>query len=107
MHKDLDMAGKTVLVTGSGRNIGRACILEFAEAGANVVVNSRSNADEANAVAEEARKLGAKAVVALGDVGKPAEVDGIVATARKAFGGVDIYMSCAAVRKSQPLLEIK
>ena len=106
MNKDLDMTGRTVLVTGSGRNIGRACLLEFARAGANVVVNSRRNAAEANAVADEARQLGAKAVVALGDVSKPADVTGIVETARKAFGSVDIYVSCAAVRRSQPLLEI-
>ena len=106
MTEDLDLSGRTALVTGSGRNIGRACVLEFARAGANVVVNTRSNADEANAVVEEARALGAKAVAALGDVGKPADVDAIVRTAREAFGSVDIYVSNAAVRKRQSLLEI-
>ncbi len=49
---------KVALVTGAGRNIGRATILSLAAEGANVVVNARSNADEAEAVAAEARALG-------------------------------------------------
>ena len=105
-NTDLDLSGRTVLVTGAGRNIGRACALEFARAGANVVVNARSNAEEAGAVVDEARALGAQAVMALGDVGVPGDVDGIVAVANDAFGSVDAYVSCAAVRRRQPLLEI-
>tara|TARA_B100002003_G_scaffold162690_1_gene151007 strand:- start:603 stop:812 length:210 start_codon:yes stop_codon:yes gene_type:complete len=53
------LAGRVALVTGSGRNIGRATILEIARMGADVVVNSRSNRDEAESVADEARALGA------------------------------------------------
>ncbi len=49
------LQGKTALVTGSGRNIGRAIILKLAEDGANVVVNARSNQEEAESVAAEAR----------------------------------------------------
>ena len=43
----LDFAGRTVLVTGSGRNIGRQIVLDFAERGANVVINARANEAEA------------------------------------------------------------
>ena len=106
MSDDLDLTDRTVLVTGSGRNIGRACALEFAKSGANIVVNARSNADEAHAVVAEIESMGAHAVAALGDVGVPADVDGIVATAQRAFGGVDVYVSCASVRSQQPLLEV-
>ena len=56
------LEGKTALVTGSGRNIGRAIILKLAEEGANVVVNARSNKDEAESVADEARALGVEAL---------------------------------------------
>ncbi|MCH8350316.1 MAG: SDR family NAD(P)-dependent oxidoreductase, partial [Chloroflexi bacterium] len=54
------LEGKVALVTGSGRNIGRATILKLAAEGANVVVNARSNEQEAESVAEEARALGVK-----------------------------------------------
>ena len=60
IDKDLDFTGKTILVTGSGRNIGRAIILEFAARGANVIINSRTNEAEARGVEHEAQALGAK-----------------------------------------------
>ena len=47
IDKELDFTGKTILVTGSGRNIGRAIILEFAARGANVIINARANEQEA------------------------------------------------------------
>ena len=54
--------GKVALVTGSGRNIGRATVLKLADEGAHVIVNSRTNQAEADAVANEARSRGVKAV---------------------------------------------
>jgi 3-oxoacyl-[acyl-carrier protein] reductase len=64
------LEGKVALVTGSGRNIGRATVLKLAGEGANVVVNARSNQQEAETVAREARDLGVKAVAVLADLGK-------------------------------------
>src|SRR5271167_5124397 len=69
------LEGKVALVTGSGRNIGRATVLKLAGEGAHVVVNARSNQQEAETVAREARDMGVKAVPILADVGKKAEVD--------------------------------
>ena len=73
------LEGKVALVTGSGRNIGRATVLKLAGEGAHVVVNARSNQQEAEAVAREARDLGVKAVPVLADVGKKAEVEALAA----------------------------
>jgi 3-oxoacyl-[acyl-carrier protein] reductase len=105
MDKDLDFGGRTILVTGSGRNIGRAIILEFAARGANVIVNARSNRDEAEAVRREAEALGARALVVLGDAGEPAVIAEIKAQVAAAFGRLDIYVSNAARRLSKSFFD--
>jgi NAD(P)-dependent dehydrogenase (short-subunit alcohol dehydrogenase family) len=71
--------GKVALVIGSGRNIGRATVLKLAGEGAHVVVNARSNDQEAEAVAREPRSLGVQALSVLADIGKKAEVEGLAA----------------------------
>ena len=67
--------GKVALVTGSGRNIGRATVLKLAEEGAHVVVNARSNQAEAEGVAREARDRGVKALSMIADVAKKDQLD--------------------------------
>jgi 3-oxoacyl-[acyl-carrier protein] reductase len=98
MDDDFGFAGKTLLVTGSGRNIGRAIVLEFARRGANVVINTRSNVAEANSVAREAEALGARALVVIGDAGENETVKEMHIRAQESFGGVDMYVSNAARR---------
>ena len=98
MTDEFGIAGKTLLVTGSGRNLGKAIVLEFAARGANVVINTRSNADEASQVKEEAEALGAKAIVVLGDAAYKSTVVDLKVKAEEAFGHVDIYVSNAARR---------
>jgi len=98
MDKELDFSGKTILVTGSGRNIGKAIVLEFAKRGANVIVNARSNSEEAEAVADEARSLGAEALVVMGTPADKAVVNEMKEQAERRFGRVDIYVSNAAKR---------
>jgi 3-oxoacyl-[acyl-carrier protein] reductase len=99
------LEGKVALVTGSGRNIGRATVLKLADEGAHVVVNARSNRQEAEAVAREARDLGVKAVPVLADVGKKAEVETLAAKALSEFGRVDILINNAAIRPHKPFTE--
>ena len=94
------LEGKTALVTGSGRNIGRAIILKLAEHGANVVVNVRKNEKEAEAVAAEAKALGVEALPFLADVADRQQVANMFAAATERFGGVDILVSNAAIRES-------
>src|ERR1044072_5574616 len=98
--------GKVALVTGSGRNIGRATVLKLAAEGAHIVVNARSNEHEANAVAREVQDLGVRAVPILADVGKKAEVEALASKALSEFGRVDILINNAAIRRHKPFLEV-
>jgi 3-oxoacyl-[acyl-carrier protein] reductase len=70
----LSLAGRTALVTGGSRGIGRAACLGFARSGADVVVHFRSGAEEADVTAAEIRALGRRALVAGGDVARPDDV---------------------------------
>jgi 3-oxoacyl-[acyl-carrier protein] reductase len=90
-----------MLVTGSGRNIGRAIVLEFARRGANVVINARTNLDEARAVEEEAQRLGAQTLVVMGEAADRAVVLEMKERAEAAFGRVDMYVSNAARRPNK------
>jgi len=100
------MAGKRVLVTGAGRNLGRAIALAFAEAGADVIVNARSNRAEAESVAAEAERHGVRARALLADVSRRPDVETLMAGALKSFGGLDVLVNNAAVRPRQAFLEI-
>ena len=96
------LVGRTALVTGSGRNIGRAIALKMAGEGANVVVNARSNLDEAESVAEEVRSLGVDALPVLADVADREQVEAMFAAAAERFGKVDVLVSNAAIRPHKP-----
>lgn len=100
------LKGKVALVTGSGRNIGRATILKLAGEGANVVVNARSNQDEAESVAREAREMGVDALAILADVSDRDQVNSMVKQTIDHFGSLDILISNAAVRPHKPFLEV-
>jgi 3-oxoacyl-[acyl-carrier protein] reductase len=100
------LEGKVALVTGSGRNIGRATVLMMAREGANIVVNARANQQEAESVAREVRDLGVKAIVVLGDVGDKSQVENLAAKALSEFGRVDILINNAAIRPHKPFLEV-
>jgi NAD(P)-dependent dehydrogenase (short-subunit alcohol dehydrogenase family) len=98
--------GKIALVTGSGRNIGRATVLKLAAEGAHVVVNARSNQAEADGVAREARERGVEALAVIADVARKDQVDAMVARALSEFGRVDILINNAAIRPHKPFLEL-
>jgi 3-oxoacyl-[acyl-carrier protein] reductase len=98
-----ELSGRVALVTGAGRNIGRAIALDLAAAGAAVVVNARTNKAEAAAVAREIEQAGGKALPVIADVADPAAVDRMVAAAVAQFGRVDILVNNAALRREKPL----
>ena len=80
---DNELAGKVAVVTGAGRNIGRAIALHLARAGAAVVVNARSNQAEADGVVREIEAAGGKAIAVLADVADPAAVEAMAQAALK------------------------
>lgn len=102
----MGLKGRTAFVTGAGRNIGRAIALELARCGANVVVNARSNREEAEAVVAAARELAVEAIYLLGDVGQAADVQRMAREALERFGTVDILVNNAAIRPAKPFLEL-
>ncbi len=102
----MSLQGKVALVTGSGRNIGRATVLELARQGADVIVNTRSNRAEAEAVAKEAEALGVRAIALLADVGNMAQLERMVADAMNEFGRIDILINNAGLRRAAPITEL-
>lgn len=100
------LAGKTALVTGSGRNIGRAIALALADAGVNVVVNGHRDKAAIEDVAAEARARGVRALAVMADVTDPPAVEDMVGTATRELGGIDIAVSNVGVRDTRPLLDI-
>ncbi len=98
--------GKVALITGSGRNIGRAAALKFAEEGADIIVNARSNQAEAEAVAAAVRALGRQALPVLADVADKEQVEAMVKKGLAHFGRIDILLNNAAIRPHKPFLEL-
>lgn len=96
------LAGRTALVTGAGRNIGRAIALALAAEGAWVAVNTRGNQAEIDAVAAEIVEMGGRSVAVLADVTDPAQVARMTAHVADEFGGLDILVNNAAVRAEVP-----
>ena len=87
-----ELAGKVAIVTGAGRNIGRAIALQLAQAGASVVVNARSNKVEADSVVREIKAAGGNALAVLGDVGDPKAVAALADATLKKFGPFTIAL---------------
>jgi len=100
------LEGRTALISGAGRNIGRAMALALATAGADIVVNVRQNVEEGEEVAAAVRELGSKAIVVTGDVSKVEDVRALFERAVSELGPVHILVNNAAVRPHQPFLEI-
>lgn len=80
------LKGKVAIVTGGTRDIGRSCSIKLAEAGAKVVVNYHNNKAAGDETVADIEKAGGTAILIKGDMTKKADVDNLVAQARKAFG---------------------
>ena len=100
------LKGKVALVTGAGRNIGRAIALALADAGAKVAVNVRASRDEGQGVVDEIAARGGDALLVAADVTQRADVDAMIAAIAKRFGRLDIVVNNAATRHEAAFAEL-
>jgi 3-oxoacyl-[acyl-carrier protein] reductase len=101
-----ELSGRVTLVTGAGRNIGRAIAKAFAAGGAAVIVNVRSNKSEAEQVVQEIERDGGRAIAAVFDVADETGVTRSVAEAAKRLGGIDYLVNNAALRRERTFEEM-
>src|SRR2546421_4662416 len=101
-----ELTGKVAIVTGAGRNIGRAIALALADGGASIVVNARSNRAEADAVAREIEAAGVTALAHIADVADAGAVQAMADMAVKHLGRIDILVNNAALRREKPFAEM-
>ncbi len=101
-----ELSGKVAIVTGAGRNIGRAIALALADGGAAVIVNARSNRSEIDALVLEIRAAGGGALGVIGDIADPEQGKALADAALNHFGRIDILVNNAALRREKPFGEM-
>lgn len=101
------MKGKNAVITGATKGIGRAICLKLASLGANIVVNFRSNENEALELVKELKEMGVKAEAFKGDVSNFEEAQGLIKFAKEKLGSVDILVNNAGITKDTLILRMK
>jgi 3-oxoacyl-[acyl-carrier protein] reductase len=102
-----DLTGKTALVTGSSRGLGRAIALALAGPGADVAINYRGNAEAADAVAQQIMGMGRRAVVVQGDTSSGRDAcEAIVKDALDGLGSVDILVNNAGITRDNLIMRM-
>lgn len=99
-----DFIGKTALITGSGRGVGRATALHLAACGCDIVINFLRKRSAAEETAREIEALGRRTLVVQADVGNPEDIDRLFAETDAHFGGLDILVNNAASGYIRPVL---
>jgi 3-oxoacyl-[acyl-carrier protein] reductase len=102
----IDLSGKTAVVTGGSRGIGRAIVLRLATQGADVAFSYRGNAAAAEATAEEVRALGRTAVPVNADVSRPESAETLIREALDALGKVDILVNNAGITRDDLIMRM-
>lgn len=106
MSAEKKLSGKVAIVTGASKGIGAGIAKEMAAAGASVVVNYSSSKKGADAVVDQIKKNGGKAIALQADMAKKAEIERLFSEAMKAFGRIDILVNNAGIYEFAPLQEI-
>lgn len=101
------LKGKTAVVTGGAKGIGKAIALKLADLGANIVINYRSSEKEAESIIEELKTKGVKALAVKADVSKFEEAEVIMKAAVAEFGSLDILVNNAGITRDTLLLRMK
>lgn len=101
----MNLTGRTALVTGAGRGIGRGCAIELARAGADIALNDRQPSPDTDATLAEIRAFGRKAILVDGDAFERTSVEGIVERAVAGLGKIDILVSNPAYSKRGDFLD--
>lgn len=100
------LTGKTALITGGSRGIGRAASLSLAAAGCNVAINYFQSEKEAASIVREIESTGCRAHAVRADVSLPGEVENMVAQVQQNLGPIDILVNNAGINPSRPFLEL-
>lgn len=98
------LEGRTVLITGAGRNIGQRMATMFAEEGANLAICTSRNMDGLNATAQLVEKTGARVIAENVDVTDQVAVEGFVEKTYQQFGRIDVVVNNAVYRSEGDLL---
>jgi 3-oxoacyl-[acyl-carrier protein] reductase len=106
MASGREFDGKVAVVTGAGRNIGRAIALALADGGAAVAINVRDNRTEAESVGHEIETAGGKAFPFVGNVADAADMQALADAVVRRFGRIDILVNNAALRREKPFSEM-
>jgi 3-oxoacyl-[acyl-carrier protein] reductase len=106
VSEEKELSGRVALVTGAGRNIGRAMAKALAAGGATVIVNVRSNRLEAEQVAADIARDGGKAIALVADVADANAIEAMVAETARQFGRIDYLINNAALRGERHLDEM-
>lgn len=102
---DTGLCGKVVLITGAGRNIGRATALMFAKEGASLVLSTRRSKEQLDETAAACRTAGAEVSTCLCDVSSESQVGTMIESAERAYGGVDVLVNNATHRVKGSFLD--
>ncbi|AST92087.1 3-oxoacyl-[acyl-carrier-protein] reductase [Sutcliffiella cohnii] len=101
------LKGKTAIVTGASRGIGKAIAIDLAKEGANVIVNYSGSEAKANEVVDEIKSLGGSAIVYRANVANIDEVQSMVKEAVSQFGSVDILVNNAGITRDNLIMRMK
>lgn len=101
-----ELAGKTALVTGASRGIGRAIALTLAAAGVDIALNYQHQSEQAEAVQAEVRRLGRRAVCIRADVSQAGDVGLLAGRVHEALGSIDILVNNAGIARAQTVEQV-